>query len=45
MPVCSCGKVPVFKTLTPKPVTPQPEEVKENVSARSAKLRAAEKIG
>jgi len=45
MPVCRCGRVEVFKVLTPRPVTPQPEEVKANVSARSAKLRAAEKIG
>lgn len=45
MPVCNCGRVEAFKILTPKPVTPQPEEVEANVSARSAKLRVAEKIG
>jgi 16S rRNA (cytosine1402-N4)-methyltransferase len=45
MPACNCGKVSAFKVLTPKPITPQPEEVKANVSARSAKLRVAEKIG
>lgn len=43
MPACSCGKVSAFKILTPKPVTPQREEVSANVSARSAKLRVAEK--
>jgi 16S rRNA (cytosine1402-N4)-methyltransferase len=44
LPACSCGKVSAFKVLTPKPVTPQPEEVSANISARSAKIRVAEKI-
>jgi 16S rRNA (cytosine1402-N4)-methyltransferase len=43
LPVCGCGRVRAFKILTPKPVTPQPEEVRANISARSAKLRVAEK--
>jgi len=33
-----------FKVLTKKPVTPEEEEIKSNRRARSAKLRAAEKI-
>lgn len=35
------GKI---RILTPKPVTPGPEEVEQNPRARSAKLRAAEKL-
>lgn len=34
----------VFKVLTSKPVVPGEEEIKINTRARSAKLRAAEKI-
>jgi 16S rRNA (cytosine1402-N4)-methyltransferase len=34
----------VFKSLTKKPVTPSVEEIRANPSARSAKLRAAEKL-
>jgi 16S rRNA (cytosine1402-N4)-methyltransferase len=34
----------VFKVLTSKPVVPDEEEIKINTRARSAKLRAAEKI-
>lgn len=33
-----------FKILTKKPITPDPLEIKNNRRARSAKLRAAEKI-
>ncbi len=40
--ICEC-KPPVLKIITKKPVTPSAGEVKENPSARSAKLRAAEK--
>ena len=43
LPACSCGKVSAFKVLTPKPLSPRAEEVRENVSARSAKIRVAEK--
>ncbi len=43
LPACGCGMVSALRILTPKPVTPQPEEVRVNVSARSAKLRVAEK--
>ncbi len=43
-PVCSCDKVSEMKILTRKVVTPTPEEVQRNPRARSARLRAAEKI-
>lgn len=44
LPVCVCGKTPVIKTVTKKPVTPDPEELERNPRARSAKLRIAEKL-
>lgn len=40
---CECGP-PILKIITKKPVTPTVKEIKENPSARSAKLRAAERI-
>lgn len=43
-PQCVCGKRPKVKIITKKPITPSSEEVKENVRARSAKLRVAEKM-
>ena len=41
-PVCFCGKKPVAKIITRKPVLPDFEEVDENHRARSAKLRVLE---
>lgn len=43
LPVCVCGKKPVLKVLTRKPILPTPEEIERNPRARSAKLRVAEK--
>ena len=43
-PLCTCGRVPEMRLLTKKPLTPSKEEVRQNPKARSAKLRAAEKI-
>ena len=37
-------KTGVYRVLTKKPVTAQPEEIKRNPRSRSAKLRAGEKI-
>ena len=43
-PVCKCDKVKRLKILTKKPVTPSEEEIGANFRARSAKLRAAERV-
>ena len=43
-PVCMCDKESRLRILTKKPVTPSEEELQNNIRARSAKLRAAEKI-
>ncbi|MCK9615304.1 MAG: 16S rRNA (cytosine(1402)-N(4))-methyltransferase RsmH [Candidatus Omnitrophica bacterium] len=34
----------MLKIITKKPITPSPEEVKENIASRSGKLRVAEKM-
>ncbi len=44
MPVCTCGRRPELRVLTHRPLTAGPEEVARNPAARSAKLRAAEKL-
>ncbi len=43
-PVCVCGKQPLIKEISKKPILPSTEELKENPRSRSAKLRIAEKI-
>ncbi len=43
-PVCVCGKKPIIRDLTKKPILPQDKELEENPRSRSAKLRIAEKI-
>ena len=44
LPRCVCNAVPQVKVLTGKPVTAGDAEVRENPRARSAKLRAVEKL-
>lgn len=44
MPVCVCGKKPRVKILTGRPVTATEMETNDNPRARSAKLRAVEKL-
>jgi len=44
LPECRCGRRPRLKALTRKPLKPQPDEIDRNRRARSARLRAVEKI-
>ena len=43
-PVCTCGFVQTLRSVTRKPVLPEPEELARNPRARSAKLRVAERV-
>lgn len=42
-PVCVCGKKPLGKIITRKPILPSKEEIELNPRARSAKLRVFER--
>jgi len=42
---CTCGHHATLRLLTKHTVTPQPHEVANNPRSRSARLRAAEKLG
>ncbi|MFQ5523968.1 MAG: 16S rRNA (cytosine(1402)-N(4))-methyltransferase RsmH [Acidimicrobiia bacterium] len=44
LPVCGCGNTARLRLLTRKPIRPTPEEVERNRRARSATLRAVEKV-
>ncbi len=44
LPGCGCGRVPVVRVVTRRPIVPTVEEVAANQRARSAKLRVAEKL-
>lgn len=43
-PVCTCGKTPTAKVLTKKPIVADEAELQQNPRARSAKLRAIQKL-
>ena len=43
-PVCVCGKKPICKVITKKPILPSDRELEINPRSRSAKLRVAEKL-
>lgn len=43
-PVCVCGRKPVLRIVTKKPLTPTEEENEKNSRSHSAKLRVAERI-
>jgi 16S rRNA (cytosine1402-N4)-methyltransferase len=44
LPVCLCGKVSQLRLLTKKSIKPDENEIRRNPRARSARLRAGEKI-
>lgn len=43
-PVCVCGKKPILKMVSKKPILPSDNELTENKRSHSAKLRVAEKL-
>lgn len=43
-PFCTCGKNPIGKIITKKPIIPNDNEIDQNHRARSAKLRIFEKF-
>jgi 16S rRNA (cytosine1402-N4)-methyltransferase len=45
LPICVCGRDPEARLLTPRSVTPSPDEVERNPRARAARLRAARRLG
>ena len=44
LPICVCGKKPLVKVITKKPILPGDVELEENPRSRSAKLRVIEKL-
>ena len=44
-PACACGRRPRVRRVTRRAVTPSAQEVRSNPSARSARLRGAERLG
>ncbi|MCL2406720.1 MAG: 16S rRNA (cytosine(1402)-N(4))-methyltransferase RsmH [Defluviitaleaceae bacterium] len=44
LPYCVCGKEPIVKLITRKPIIPTDNEISDNTRARSSKLRVIEKL-
>lgn len=44
IPKCVCGKAPLVRIITKKPIIASDEELKKNPRSRSAKLRVAERL-
>ena len=44
LPRCGCGKMPLFRRMHKKGIKPRPQEIQENPKARSATLRAVERM-
>ena len=44
LPSCACGKEPIFRRVYKKGIKPSKGEIEDNPRARSATLRAAERI-
>ncbi|MBU3159010.1 16S rRNA (cytosine(1402)-N(4))-methyltransferase RsmH [Clostridium frigoris] len=44
LPMCVCGKTPIVKLISRKPIRATEEELEVNSRSKSAKLRVAEKI-
>lgn len=44
LPICVCGKKPIVKIISKKPILPSEAELEENPRSRSAKLRVAQKL-
>lgn len=44
LPECRCGKIPILSILTKRVVRPSREEIERNPRAKSARLRAAQKV-
>lgn len=44
IPICVCGRKPIARAVTRKPITASEEELKNNQRARSASLRVIERL-
>ena len=44
LPICVCGRLPRLRLVTPKGIVPAAAEIAANPRARSARLRAAERL-
>ena len=44
LPRCGCGRLPLVRVVTPRPVRPTPAELARNPRSRSARLRVAERL-